>query len=221
MSTTHTKTGVNRQGAVQGTPINNGGTIAHAGKVPATGATNNAGLGEVLGAGNPIPNKPAKHSASGNSAGVSHTSSPTRPGVIEANSAATFARDNEAGKYIMKRVSTTIGNTSNNVLLSGASADGQGKVNSSIGKLESYRTLPRYSFSADGSILAKVASPGGVSNGGTAKNYVNPVGGGASADSAANPTRAIPGELVYTATSLARSGSLAVPKQDDYKPKTG
>ncbi|HCI72103.1 MAG TPA: hypothetical protein DHV30_16510, partial [Balneola sp.] len=142
-------------------------------------------------------------------------SSPSNGGVITAKGSGTFAYEGKAGKYIGIRLTDAINNVDNTTLLSGG--QGKGRFTGSIHGLETYFTLPKYTTNADGS-HASTSSAGG-----TATNYIDSAGNGSTAsnDSAANPTRAIPGELVYTGTSKARTGSLAVPTQDDYKPKTG
>jgi len=214
------KDGVNRQGAEQGTAINNGATIAMAGNVPSTGATNDAGLGEVLGAGRNFDYKPAKNDqdAISETEGASVANRGKRGGIIEARGrgTGTFAYDNQRG--VIRTVSTTINGAANTTIQSGGVGKG-GRANSSIGGLNSFSPLPRYSFNADGSILAKVNSPGGVdaATGWDATiSFIDPAGNGSSAanDGAAAPTRAIPGELAYMESAKA-------PKQDDYKAKTG
>jgi hypothetical protein len=215
------KDGVNRQGAVQGTSINNGATIAMAGNVPSTGDTNDAGLGEVLGAGSNFNFKPSKidQDTFSETEGASVANRGKRGGVIEARGrgTGTFAYDNQRG--VIRTVSTTINGAANTTLESGGVGKG-GRANSSIGGLNSLSPLPRYSFKADGSILAKVNSPGGVNAAtgwDTTISFIDPaVAGGATAanDGAAAPTRAIPGELAYME-------SAKTPKQDDYKAKTG
>jgi len=67
-------------------------------------------------------------------------------------------------------------------------------------------------------ITAMDYGTGRATRGGSAGNAFNYVQAGdgstAATDDAANPTRAIPGELVYMHGALT-------PKQDDYKAKTG
>jgi hypothetical protein len=198
---------------------NNRGTIVNAGYVDSAGTTNAPGFGVVIGAGSNGPVGPTEQSgtvrgSSTDSKGFSKYGQ-GRGGRQTAKGSGTFAYNNQRG--VIRRVNTLINGVSNTTLQSGGVGVGA-RANSSIGGLESFRTLPQSGFTADGSIKTLDSA------GGTLTNYVDPaVSGGATAsnDSAANPTRAIPGELVYTATSLARSGSLAVPKQDDYKEKTG
>ena len=153
---------------------------------------------------------------------VSHVDAPTAtkyrpglPGVETANSEGVFAYNASSSNAIILGATSKINTVSNEALSSTGSYKGQ--FRGTIHALESYRTIPSYTFNADGSRVT-IASAGGTNT-----NYTDSAGNGstASADSAAAPTRAIPGELVYTATSKARSGALAVPTQDDYKPKTG
>ena len=199
------------QAVTSGAAKNNGSTIVNAGNVPVTQKTfNNAGFGTVIGvASGGTPKATQQTGTTGN------FSAPGLEGRITAKGSGTFAFENKAGKFIMLRATDTINEVDNTSLISGGSAKGQ--FRGSIHALESYHTLPKYTTNADGS-HASTSSAGGAST-----NYIDSAGNGstASSDSAANPTRAIPGELVYTATSKARSGSLAVPTQDDYKSKTG
>ena len=204
-----------------GAGANKGSSVAHGGN--ATGV-DSLTLGQVLGAGSEGGTKPAQTAAATETEGAAVASRNGQPGVITAKGSGTFAYDNQRGT--IKRATTSINNVSNETLASGGVGKGA-RTNSSIGGLEEYYPLPHYSYNEDGSILAKIASPGGV-NASTgwdsSTNFIDPAQAGgatASTDSAANPTRAIPGELVYTATSKAGSGALAVPKQDDYKAKNG
>lgn len=141
---------------------------------------------------------------------------PGRAGIITAKGSGTFAYDNQPGKVVGKRLSTTLNGVANSSLQSGGVGKGA-RTNSAIGGCEVYYTLPQYLFNADGSVETVTAFDG------SSTNYVDPaVAGGATAsnDSAANPTRAIPGELVYTDSSQSRNtnnSGLGVPKQDDYK----
>ena len=203
------------QAVTSGAAKNNGSTIVNAGTVPVTNKTiNDAGFGKVIGDGEgrykgTPGNRKQRTPSAGNFSAFSNG------GVITAKGSGTFAYDGKAGKFIGIRLTESINNVDNSTLLSGGSAKGQFK--GSIHGLESYRTLPKFTTNADGS-YASTSSAGGSDT-----DYIDSAGNGstASSDSAANPTRAIPGELVYTDTSKARSGSLASPKQDDYKAKTG
>ena len=203
------------QAVTSGAAKNNGSTIVNAGNVPVTTKTiNDAGFGQVIGDGEGrFKGTPGNRKQRTPSAG--NFSSPSNGGVITAKGSGTFAYEGKAGKYIGIRLTDAINNVDNTTLLSGG--QGKGRFTGSIHGLETYFTLPKYTTNADGSHAST------SSTGGTATNYIDSAGNGstASSDSAANPTRAIPGELVYTGTSKARTGSLAVPTQDDYKPKTG
>ena len=199
------------QAVTSGSSKNNGSTIVNAGNIPVTNKTvNNAGFGTVIGVASGGTPKVVQQTGT-----VGNFSAPGLGGRITAKGSGTFAYENKAGKFIGIRLSDSINNVDNTSLLSGGSAKGQYK--GSIHALESYYTLPKYTTNADGS-HASTTSAGGAST-----NYVDSAGNGstASTDSAANPTRAIPGELVYTGSAKAGSGSLAVPTQDDYKAKTG
>ena len=200
------------------TEKNNGATVAHAGNVASDGLTNNAGLGEVLGAGSSSDMKPAKvdQSAITETEGASVANRNKNAGVIEARGVGTgtFAYNNQRG--VIKRVNATINGAANTAVQSGGVGKGKGPGTT----VETFYPLPRYSYTATGAILAKVNSPGGVdaaTGWDAAKNFIDPAQAGgatASTDSAANSTRAIPGELVYMEGAK-------IPKQDDYKAKTG
>ena len=201
--------------SVAGLPKNNGSTIVNAGNVPVTEKNiNDVGFGKIIGdsegrfKGTPGIRKQRTPSAG-------NFSAPSNGGLITAKGSGTFAYDNAKNDFIGMRMTSLINGIANTALLSGGT--GKGRFTGSIHGLESYHTLPKYTTNADGS-HASTTSAGGAST-----SYIDSAGNGstASSDSAANPTRAIPGELVYTDTSKARSGSLAVPKQDDYKAKTG
>ena len=203
------------QAVTSGVTKNNGSTIVNAGNVPVTTKTiNDAGFGKVIGDGEGrYKGTPGNRKQRTPSAG--NFSAPSNGGVITAKGSGTFAYDNAKGDFIGIRMTSMVNGIANESLLSGGSAKGQ--FRGSLHGLESYHTLPKYTTNADGS-HASTTSAGGVST-----NYIDSAGNGstASTDSAANPTRAIPGELVYTGSSKAGSGSLAVPTQDDYKAKTG
>ena len=201
-----------------GFPKNNGSTIVNAGNVPATKTTiNNAGLGTVIG----VQSKgtPTVQPQTGT---TGHFSSPGLGGRTTAKGSGTFAYNMKAGKFIGIRLSDELNGVANTALLSGGV--GEGRYNGTIHSLEKYYTLPKYTFNPDGSRASTTSA------GGSATNYIDSAGNGsaASADSAANVTRAIPGALVYTDHGLATTGALAVPvtREDgtvgaDYKPKTG
>jgi hypothetical protein len=117
-----------------------------------------------------------------------------------------FARMRE-GLYVTRRIAESLAGVDNDVLLSGASDFGR----RSIHFLESNRRIDI----VDWSYITGEATFGGSE--GDLFNYHN-IRGSGDIDDAAHPTRAVPGELVYTDTHLAIDG---VPKSDVYKPKTG
>jgi len=199
------------QAVTSGEAKNNGSTIVNAGNVPATTKTiKDVGFGVGIGkeAGGP-PKVVQQTGTTGN------FSAPGLGGRITAKGSGTFAYDNAKGDFIAIRLTTLINGIANTSLQSGG--QGKGRFTGSIHGLESYHTLPKYTTNADGSHASTTSA------GGTSTNYVDSAGNGstASKDSAANPTRAIPGELVYTGSSLAGQGALAVPTQADYAAKTG
>ena len=186
--------------SVAGLPKNNGSTIVNAGNVPVTEKNiNDVGFGQVIGdaegrfKGNP-GNRKQRAPAAGNFSAFSNG------GVITAKGSGTFAYDNAKNDFIGLRMTSVINGISNTTLLSGGT--GKGRFRGSIHGLESYRTLPKYTFNADGSYASATSA------GGSDTSYIDSAGNGstASSDSAANPTRAIPGELVYTDFAKARSG---------------
>jgi len=213
---------------------NNGSTILNAGNVPTeetgytrqhrTRDTNPSSLGSRRWG---QFNKPTENATATETEGATVANRGGTPGVITAKGSGTFAYNNQRG--VIKRVNTKINNVANTTLQSGGVGKGA-RTNSAIGGVEEYHPLPHYSYNADGSILAKVASPGGVdaaTGWDSSTNYIDPATAGgttASTDSAANPTRAIPGELVYRDASPSTNTNntgLGVPKQDNYKAKTG
>jgi len=201
---------------------NDGATIANAGKVSATSKNNNAGFGVVIGVASGGTPKPTEQTGT-----VGNFSSPGKEGRITARGSGTFAYDNKPGRFIGIRLASWINGTESDSILTSGSA--KGAYRGSIHALETYYTKPFYVTNPDGSY----SSESGTS--GVETNYIDPaISGGATAstDSAANPTRAIPGELVYSASSLA--GDLGQPlntvaqtppvglaKQADYPAKTG
>ena len=210
---------------------NNGATIVNAGNVASrdsimdaagTAANNDLGLGKRrwgVGGNKPVQQTATQAAVSTVSADDVPTAKKLRPGragIITAKGSGTFAYDNQSGKVVGKRLSTTLNGVANTSLQSGGVGKGA-RTNSAIGGCEVYYTLPQYFFNADGSIETVTAQDG------AATNYIDPAtAGGATAsnDSAANPTRAIPGELVYTDASQSRNtnnSGLGVPKQADYE----
>jgi hypothetical protein len=120
-----------------------------------------------------------------------------------------------ATEWVMKggNVTTTLAGTANTTLIGGAAGPDARRDN--IAQLETTRTHGQ----RDVDVLAVPASGFNswitITGGGTQSSYIDPAAGDgttSSTDSAANTTRAVPGELVY------RDGS-ANPIQDNYKAK--
>jgi hypothetical protein len=143
----------------------------------------------------------------------------------------------EVGKYIIRTISTTIsGVASNEVLIPGADKGDRRSIHQFIHdfgvRLLAKWRANEFSWTGvldDGTKITRRfnwlnAAGDGVAVPVTATNLdmVNPVGGatGRKTDSAANPTRAIPGELVmkvdFVDTSVATGGDFF-----NYKPITG
>jgi hypothetical protein len=188
--------------SVAGMPQDDGGTVLHGGSIDATNTVTNAPGLALLGAGNNgTTNLPV------NGSGGAQTS----------KGSGTFAFNMVAGAVIGKRLSTTINGVANDTLLSGGSY--RLGVRSAIHYLENARVL---NFSATWNYVTGAITKHGTA--GDISTYIDPATAGgatAAADSAARPTRAIPGELVYTSHGMAHSGSLAVALSADYASKTG
>ncbi len=144
----------------------------------------------------------------------------TTLGTQTTKGSGTFAYVMLSGKFVGKRMATEINGVTTAVtgdtLLSGGRGKGH-RSRTAIHYLETTRALGVNTWNY---------ATGAITKGGTAGNavqFIDPASGGGStaADSAARPTRAIPGELVYTDHGMAFSGSLAVALSDDYKAKTG
>ena len=112
----------------------------------------------------------------------------------------------EDTQFLIRHVASKVNNTSNTVLYSGASDKAGRRAINHLAKNHRYHiTSINY--------VTGIATKGGSA--GNVFNYVQAGDGSTAAtDDAANPSRAIPGELVYMYGALT-------PKQDDYKAKTG
>jgi hypothetical protein len=137
-----------------------------------------------------------------------------RPGAI-VDGSTVLGYNADFTEWVVKggNVTKTLAGVANTTLIGGAA--GPQPDRDSTYQLETTRT----NGSLDLDVLARPSSGINsfrtISGGGVLKNYINPaVAGGAtnSADSAANATRSVPGELVY------RYGA-ALPKLDNYKAK--
>ena len=131
-----------------------------------------------------------------------------KPGITSSKSGGSMAYQptKEDPQFLIRGVASKVNNTSNTVLYSGASDKAGRRAINHLAKNHRYDIT-----SID--YKTGIATKGGSA--GDAFNYVQVDDGSTAAtDDAANPTRAIPGELVYMHGSLT-------PKQDDYKAKTG
>ena len=140
-----------------------------------------------------------------------------RAGVSQAlvGQAGDIARQASATEWVVKggNVSTTLAGQANTTLIGGQA--GPDPVRDNIASLETTRDYGDVDIDVLAAPASGISSYRTITGGGSEVNYINPaVAGGAtnSADSAANTTRAIPGEFVY------RDGS-ANPIQDDFKSK--
>jgi len=182
--------------AKSGSPIrNNGGVVPRGGAI-----TTNS----------PITSAPDNLTQGYRSGGVGGTSPITQTtsnmGAIKAVSANAFARVMTSGQYVMMRYGFIAGAASN-FLNAAGNADFRRSINSKTNR-RSYH-ITSFQLTKNGTAGAFVANKGADTNDDFNR------------DDAANPTRAIPGELVYSDHGLARSGALAVPIDDFYKAKTG
>lgn len=165
---------------------NDGGTILHAGNI-ASSRWDNLTLAvntDRFHYGSKLPD-------SGNS----------RLGTHAIYSGGNYATPQVAGNYI--------GFFINNRTLAGVAKDflknpSAGNFHQPIPKKETARRLDEDSWD----YVTGTVTKGG--NEGVSYDMLNPIGGGSSADSAANPTNAVPGELVYMVTGK-------IPTQDDYE----
>lgn len=151
----------------------------------------------------PVTSAPDNLTQGYNSRGVGGTTPLSKTGsnigTMKAVSSGTFARNMVSGQYVMMRYGT-IGGSTTNFLNSGAGDFGRRSILSKTNRRSYHITSWNY--------VTGVATKSGDTN------------DSFGADNAADPTRAIPGELVYTDHGMAKSGSLAIPLYDDYEAKT-
>lgn len=136
------------------------------------------------------------------------------PGAIVAGSTV-LGYNADSTEWVVKggNVTITLGGVANTTLRSGAA--GPKPDRDSTNQLETTRSLGTKTINVLAHPSSGLHPERTLTGGGSLKNFINPaVAGGAtdSADSAANATRAVPGELVY------RYGG-ALPKMDNYKAK--
>lgn len=197
--------------AVGNGEIRNGGTVLKGGSNAAGVMTKSLSLAEIADdQGQSFGSKVLVNAGSGNiytdRAGVSQA---------RAGQAGTIAYNAGSTEWVVKggNVSTTLNGAANTTLIGGAA--GPDPIRDMVAGLETTRDLGDMVIDPLAAPASGINSYRTITGGGTEKNYIDPaVAGGAtsSSDSAANATRAIPGELVY------RNGS-ANPVQDDYKSK--
>jgi len=179
------------------TTRNNGATVLNGGNIDSTNAvTNSDTLMDVL------------HKAGAYAGRVlASTGTKWKPGITTSKGSGALAYQPGAGdpQFLIRTVASKVNNVSNTVLQSGASDKAGRRAINPIVKTHDYNIT---SINYVTGIATKHGSAGAV------KNFVQSDGSTAASDDAANPTRAIPGELVYMYGALT-------PKQDDYKAKTG
>lgn len=137
---------------------------------------------------------------------LASTGTKWKPGVTTSKSGGSMAYQptKEDPQFLIRHVASKVNNVSNTVLLFGSDRAGRRAINPLVKTHRYHITSIDYKTG--------IATKGG--NAGDVSNYVKMDGTTAASDDAANPTRAIPGELVYMYGALT-------PKQDDYKAKTG
>jgi hypothetical protein len=138
-----------------------------------------------------------------------------RVGVGKAQAGGSIAYNADGTEWVIKggNVSTTLGGVANTTLIGGAA--GPDPVRNNIAVLETTRDHGQRDIDVLAAPASGLNSWITITGGGSVVNYIDPaVAGGStnSTDSAANTTRAIPGEFVY------RDGS-ALPVQDNFKSK--
>jgi hypothetical protein len=185
-----------------GSTVNNGATVLKAGNIDSSNTVTQALGMTTLG----------YHSGIGDNRPVA--SATANIGTTTTKGSGTFAYTMVSGQFIGKRLTTQINGVSNTTLRSGGGYKG---TRSAIHYSEQYYALGVNSWNY---------VTGAITKGGTAGSGVSLIdpatagGATAAADSAARPTRAVPGELVVTNHSMAKSGSLAVALQANYPAKT-
>jgi hypothetical protein len=195
-----------------GSTVNNGGTIVNAGNVSADSKiTKVIGVNE-LNTGSEYGSKVvAKTGTSQDYAGIT-TANPSSAGGLAYYPNARAGDRNflfRAGGDSCSKI-----NNSSSTLLAAGSEFGKRTVNE-VHATVGTRKLGAYSDTVF-NVLARPSSamvPGRTkgTGAGTASNFVQMDGSTAATDDAANPTRAVPGELTY------HFGGLAAPTNDEYK----
>ena len=159
--------------------------------------------GGAITTGSPVTSAPDTLTQGYQSKGVGGTTPLSKTGANigtqKAVSAGTFARNMFAGQFVMTRYGF-VGGSASTFLNSGAADFGRRAIHVKENRRSYHITSWNY--------VTGAATKAGDTN----DDFLT--------DHAARPTRAIPGEFVYTDHGMAKSGSLAVPLQDDYDAKT-
>lgn len=194
----------------------NGGTVLGGGNVAATSPmTKNLTLADVADDfGGSIGSKVIAQDGTGSQYTDRVGISGAVPGAI-VDGTTILGYNADSTEWVMKggRVTTTLGGVANTTLIGGQA--GPDPTRDSTNQLEKTRTYGDMSINVLATPSSGLHPERTLTGGGTLKNFINPaVAGGAtnSADSAANATRSVPGELVYMYGAK-------LPKQDNYKSK--
>ena len=188
-----------------GNTVNNGATVINAGNVDSTSTVTNA--------------KSILFNADGSNRYGSAVVSKTSGGGESVKTASSSGNPADSTTHIVRMVSSNVRISGSDFArnsihsrqkdfgakIAGAVVDGAWDPTGISGQRSNWNS----------SASAKVT--GGIPASLSAQDFIDPAQAGgatAAADSAANPTRSIPGELVYLQGSV-------IPKQDDYKAKTG
>lgn len=194
----------------------NGGTVIHGGNISATSPmTKNLTLANIaddfgVSYGSKVIAQDGTGSKYTDRVGISGAV----PGSI-VDGVTVLGYNADATEWVVKggRVTTTLGGVANTTLIGGQA--GPNPTRDSTNQLETTRSLGTMSINVLAHPSSGLHPERTKVGGGSLKNFIDPaVAGGAtnSADSAANATRAVPGELVYMYGNV-------LPKQDNYKAK--
>lgn len=203
-------------GAAPSVEKRNGGTVLGGGNIAADGPmTKNLSMADIAdNLGQSYGSKVIAQDGTGSQYTDRVGISGAVPGAIVAGTTV-LGYNSDSTEWVVKggNVTVTLGGVANTTLR-GAAA-GPKPDRDSTNQLESTRSLGTTSINVLAHPSSGLHPERTITGGGSLKNFINPaVAGGAtnSADSAANATRSVPGELVY------RYGG-ALPKQDNYKAK--
>lgn len=194
----------------------NGGTVLAGGNIPAgSPMTKNLSLADIADDfGKSYGSKVIAQDGTGSKYTDRVGISGAVPGAI-VDGVTVLGYNADATEWVVKggRVTTTLGGVANTTLIGGQA--GPNPTRDSTNQLEKTRTIGDMSINILATPSSGLHPERTLTGAGTLKNFINPaVAGGAtsSADSAANATLAVPGELVYMYGAK-------LPKQDNYKSK--